>query len=292
VLLIPLFLLLWVVLPITPAAAQTDAWQPDEFVELVPRDGRPGIVNNHPLKIDAQTLSTLLRAIRILPKDLAADDDEKPQRLFSQSKANYLGAELSAAFREAGPNEDIVFQTADTARLIGKLVKKPVYTLGRVFWKNRRLQIIFGSVQRGVARRWRLGQEVGYVNTPQMGSRTAVVSSDYDIVLFPGSEYAKTQSGGTRSDWLIIDPRATLSSQRAEAQSEQRDRNTQDRGMRDRDWEDRRTRDSGSRAAEANDSPSRRSLEARLKYLKDLRQKGLISEADYRDKVRSIIDQL
>ncbi len=249
------------------AYAQVGQWQEGEFVKLVARDGTPGISNNHPLKINPQTLTAVLAEIKILPKK-ASDDDEVPELLFSKSKTESLGIKLSEAFGKARPDEDIAFQVMEVSPLLGKLISKPVYTTGRMFWRNKRLQIVFGSIQRGIAKRKLLGQDAGVINPPKIGSRERVIDSDYKPALFPGTRYAETRSGTVRSDWLMIDPRETLRAlSDAKEQTEMQTEN--------------------ERKAKPDNS-----VEARLRYLKGLRERDLISEENYRYKVRQILDKL
>ncbi len=250
--------------------AQGGQWQEGEFVKLVARDGVPGISNNHPLKINPQTLTTILTEIKILPKK--SEDDDVPEPLFSKSKTESLGIQLSEAFGNARPDEDIAFQVMEIVPLLGKLIRKPAYTTGRMFWRNKRLQIVFGSIRRGIAKRKLLGQDAGVINPPRIGSRERVVDSDYKPALFPGTRYAETKSGTVRSDWLMIDPRETLRAlSDAEEQTEMR---------------------AEMRTENERRATSDNSVEARLRYLKGLRERDLISEENYRYKVRQILDKL
>ena len=264
-------LLILSAMPIS-AFSETTHWEESEFVKLVARDGAAGIVNNHPLKINPQTLTAILAEIKLLPKK-TSDDDEMPQPLFSKSKAQSLGVKLSEAFRIAKPNQDIAFQIMSISSVVGKLITRPVYTVGRIFWRNKRLQIVFGSIQQGVAKRRLLGQEAGIINPPKIGGRDIIVDSDYKPALFPGSRYAETQSGTVRSNWLIINPRETLHS--ASQDEEKTEMQVQDTPK--KQTSEKRTSDS---------------VEARLRYLKSLRERNLISEENYQYKVRQIIDKL
>ena len=249
------------------AYGEVGQWQEGEFVKLVARDGTAGISNSHPLKINSQTLATILTEIKILAKKASADD-KIPQPLFSKSKTEYLGIKLSEAFKKARPDEDIAFQVMEVLPVIGKFIRKPVYTTGRIFWRNKRLQIVFGSIQQGIAKRKLLGKEAGVINPPKTGSRERMADSDYKPELFPGGRYAETKSGTVRQDWLIIDPRETLRA--ISATKEQTEMQAQDKRK----------------------SKPDNSVEARLRYLKGLRERDLISEDNYRYKVRQILDKL
>ena len=256
--------------------AEAAEWQEGDFVKLVARDGADGIVNNHPFKISPQTLAAILAEIKIVDKDAADGDDETPQPLFSEAKAKSLASDLSDAFAQARPNQDIAFQVMSISPLLGKFLKKPSYTAGRIFWKNKRLQIVFGSIRQGIAKRRLLGQEAGVINPPKIGGRSIIIDSDYKPALFPGSSYAATRSGDARSNWLIIEPREAL--RRASASEEQ---TTQ-----------RATQQAERQTENRQETQIHNSVEARLKYLKSLRERDLISEENYRYKVQQIINQL
>ena len=248
------------------AYAQTGQWQEGDFVKLMARDGNPEISNNHPLKINPETLTEILTEIKVLPKK--PSDDDIPEPLFSKSKTKSLGIKLSEAFSEARPDQDIAFQVMELSPVLGNFIKKPVYTTGRIFWRNKQLQIVFGSIRRGISKRKLYGQDTGVINPPQLGSRERIVDSDYKPTLFPGTRYAETRSGATRSDWLMIDPRETLRAvSDAEDQTEMQAQS--------------------ERKTQPNNS-----VEARLRYLKGLREQDLISEENYRYKVRQILDKL
>lgn len=270
-------LLLATLLAALPADAATETpgtvWQSGgEYVRLVDRGGARGARNDHPVKIAPKTLATILTNLKVAPADDKPRDTvvnielDKTVSLFSPAAAQRFGKALSIALRKAKPDEDIAFQGKDNTSLIG-FVKKPVHTTGRLFWKGGRLHIIFGSVHKGIVKRWVLGRETGLANPPRQAERGVTLSNPgYRVALTPGVRHAKTRGGKTRTDWVVIDPDIALAPPAVEPAASARPA-------------------AGRRA----DEPS---LENRLRRLKKLRRDGLITERAYQQQVRRILDEL
>ena len=261
-------------LPVCAAETAKTIWKSDsEYVRLIARGGARGARNDHPVKITQKTLSSILTNLKVAPKKNKPRDTvvniqlDEAVSLFSPAAAQRFGKVLSGALRKAKPNEDIAFQSKDNTSLVGFL-KKPVHTTGRMFWKNGRLNIIFGSVHKGIVKRWLYGREVGSVSQPRAAERGVTVANpDYHIALTPGVRHARTRKGKIRADWIVIDPDIAAHSVAVEQKP------------------------MAARPAVRGSRPAR-SLEDRLRRLKKLRRDGLISEKNYREKVREILDEL
>ena len=270
----PMLVLLLLVSPVCTAAEATRTiWESgDEYVRLVARGGMRGVRNDHPVKISARTLSAVLVSLRAVPDRRRPRDtvvnvelsDAIP--LFSQAAAQRLGKVLAVALRDAKPDEDIVFQSKDNAALFG-FVSRPVHTTARLFWKGGRLHAVFGTVHKGIVKRMVMGRKVGLVNPPREAGRGSNARSDYQIALTPGVRHARTRDGKLRTNWIVID--ADIAANEAVAEE----------------------RPTTAKPAARRAAPAR-SLEDRLRRLKKLRRDGLISERDYRAKVREILDEL
>ena len=277
---------LWFALPLAAtlalaAPAQIEAapatrtiWENnDEYVRLVARDGARGARNDHPVKIAPQTLTTILADLMATPAAKRKSDvvvaaelsDAIP--LFSQAAASRLGKALALALRNAKPDQDVVFRIRDNTSLIG-FISKPVHTTARVFWKNRRLHAIFGPVHKSIVKRMVMGRKTGVVNPPGQPKRGAIARSDYRIAPTLGVRHARMRGGKRRPDWIVIDPDIATSQAFAEEAPAMR------------------------ATSPARRSVEGRSVEDRLKRLKNLRREGLISEKDYRQKVRAILEDL
>jgi len=270
-------LLLAALLPALPVGAATGApgtiWQSGgEYVRLVERGGARGARNDHPAKIAPKTLAAILTGLKVAPADDKPSDTvanielSRTISLFSPAAAQRFGKALSIALNKAKPDQDIAFQGKDNTSLVG-FVKKPVHTTGRLFWKGGRLHIIFGSVHKGIVKRWIFGRETGLANPPRAAERgTTPARPGYRVALTPGVRHAKTRGGKTRTDWIVIDPDIALAPPAGEPATP--------------------VRAAGARGED------RQSLENRLRRLKKLRRDGLITERAYQRKVRAILDEL
>ena len=256
------------------APATRTIWENgDEYVRLVARDGARNVRNDHPVRIAPQTLTTILASLMATPANKRKSDvvvaaelsDAIP--LFSQAAASRLGKALALALRNAKPDQDVVFQIRDNTSLIG-FISKPVHTTARVFWKNRRLHAIFGPVHKGIVKRMMMGRKTGVVNPPGQPKRGAIARSDYRIAPTLGVRHARMRGGKRRPDWIVIDPDIATSQAFADEAPAMR------------------------ATSPARRSVEGRSVEDRLKRLKNLRRDGLISEKDYREKVRAILEEI
>ncbi len=246
------------------AAAAGTLWENGgEYVKIAPRDG--GDANRHPLKIDPRLLARAFSKLRVEPtgrrQDLLESDGE-PEilPLFTPATAHRIAGHVADGLRDAGPNEDVVFRSVDSAPLFGKVIGKQVFVAGRVFWRNRRLHIIFGDIHQNVKKRWLFGQEKGYVNAPEPGARGKASALKLRVVEGTGVGNAKTRNRRKRLDWVIIKPRALA---HAEPAGKRPERPARDRSTR-----------------------------ARLKRLERLHNEGVITEREYRTKRKAILDDL
>ena len=241
--------------------------------EYVKTETHNGGANTHPFKIDPGLLGKALARLRVEPakaesRDVSGTDDESTLPLFTPATAGRLADYIAEGLRSIGANEDVVFRSVDTAPLFGKLIGKQVFVSARVFWSNRRLNVIFGKIHKGVKKRWLFGQEKGYVNPPEPGIRSRAASLDLRVVEMPGVSNVKTRDGRKRIDWIAIEPRTLAETDPTTRPAVQ-------------------PKPTKEKPAERHDS-----LEARLRRLEKLRDEGLISEQEYRRKRARILEEL
>ena len=249
------------------AAADTSFDEVREYVRIEPRDG--GSANQHPLRIEPNLLARALSELQLEPagkrsKDWLADDEEPRRPLFTLATAHRLADRIAEALREAGPDDDVVFRSVDSAPLLGRVLGRQVFTTGRVFWRNRKMHIIFGGIHKSMKKHWLFGQQQGYVNAPEPGARDKAVRLKLRVVEIPGVNNAKTRDGRKRLDWVIINPRTLASAEPAREPTRKR----------------------------AAPPLLDRSIEARLKRLEKLYEEGVITEREYRSRRREIIGEL
>jgi hypothetical protein len=124
-------------------------WQSrDQFVALERQDDSsagPAQPNGHPLDLTLERLTAILESI-----DMRATDGEKPQPLFTRSAVETLAPYLLQGLQQASPAEDVTFAVVGLYNALYGLAKSPKVTTGRVFHKEGRLNIIVGLVQQEV----------------------------------------------------------------------------------------------------------------------------------------------
>ena len=266
-----LCLLVLVLLLLTPLQSFAEEDQSgNDFIRVVARDGSAQVKNQHPIRISAQKIEQALQTIQIVPASKFGRKKAEALPLFSEEAAEHLAGELAAAFRRVKANQDILFQITDLAPFIGDLLEREVVSNGRAFWRNGRLNILFAALHHKIKKRWLYGQEVGIISPPPMPSRQRIASAKYRINPQPGIELAKTRSGKVRPDWIQINLRAI--NEVAAPTTKQ--------GVQTKP------------GVQPAPSPQSVTIERRLKKLKSLRDKGLISEQQYRTKVEQILEDL
>jgi hypothetical protein len=195
-LLVAVLLLLCSVISVTSAwsADRHLLWQSrDQFVALESqdsnRDGQPS-PNGHPADISPGRLAAILASI-----DVRMNDRDKVEPLFTDQSLEALVPQLQQALRQAGPGEDVTFAIIGLHRSLFGFAKSPKVTAGRVFVSKGGLNIIFGMVQEDVNER-----EDRRLVPFLPGSRTKIASGDWK--LFPHSDV----EGFTpvRNDWLAF----------------------------------------------------------------------------------------
>jgi Short C-terminal domain len=228
-------------------------WQSsDQFVALELQDS----VSTGPVQPNDHPIElTLDRIIAILASiDIQATGDGKPEPLFTRSAVQVLAPHLLQGLRQASPKEDVTFAVIGLHGALHGLAKSPKVTTGRVFYKEGRLNIIVGLAQQEVRDR---DDRRLFPFTP--GARQKASEGEWRLLAQPARKGCTLE----RKDWVIFsdewqEPAAELS---APAQP--------GKGTND-----------GRTAAE------------RLTALKDLRDKGLISEEEYQKKRAQILDGL
>jgi len=124
-------------------------WQSrEQFVALEPQDT--------PASGTAQTNDhpaelTLERLTAILASiNIRATDGAKVESLFTGSATQTLAPYLQQGLRQASPSQDVTFAVIGLHDALYGLAKSPKVTTGRVFYKSGRLNIIIGLVQQEV----------------------------------------------------------------------------------------------------------------------------------------------
>jgi hypothetical protein len=174
--------------------------------------------------------------------------------VFNDAELEAIVPPLVAALAKAGPKEDVTFLVTGKHGFLGKYSSDSI-TTGRVFARNHQLNIVFGLMHE-------LYQGNEFDLPPyRLGSRT-YPNTVWSIVPDPG------RPDGPRSDWVTLDAKA-LATPVA-------------------------TGEGGSRAgANATSAEDRyREIKNRLTALDRLKADGLITDEEYKERRRGILQEL
>lgn len=250
-------------------AGQT-LWQSGiQFVAVQSRPaGTPA--NNQPHAIGADRIRALLGSLRV-SKD--GQDHAKP--VFTPDAVAALSPALAKGLATAGPDQDIAFAVTTRAQsnqhqMLLLDVREPLLTTGLVFYREGRLNLIFGKMHTTF--------EAHYLNTSQppptpAGQRSRRIQNGWQISGDAGFTYPRPG----RRDWVSMpissgtsgnSGNSGASTQSASNHSEQ----TPEPGT----TVDRRYQE----------------IAQRLRVVDKLHAKGLITDQEYRDKRREILKGL
>lgn len=124
-------------------------WQSrDQFVALERQDSASAgetLPNDHPVMLDLDKLTAMLSSI-----ELRISNAGKPESLFTKSALQALVPYLHQGLAQASPGEDVTFAVIGLHDALYGLAKSPKVTTGRVFYKAGKLNLIVGLVQQDV----------------------------------------------------------------------------------------------------------------------------------------------
>lgn len=266
----PLVVLLMVLLTSVSAAmaaGSTILWQSrDQFVALAPLEGEQGqktLPNGHPAVISRERLDAMLSSleIRTMP-------GEPVSQLFTRESLDVLVPQLQSALQQAGPKDDVTFAVIGLYRAFMGLGKTSRVTAGRLFVEHGRINIIFGQVQQDFKER-----EDRRLAPFTPGERSAPLPGEWRLVPPAGPEVELV-----RRDWVAFGegwqapvepaPAAALAVPHASAVP-------------------RNAPPNPGKAGETG-----RPLAERLIILNDLKDKGLISDEEYKAKRLNILNEI
>lgn len=239
----------------------------DQFVRIIKQDALKGVKvppNEHPVALDEDQIRNALGSLEFM-----LPNKDKSLPVFEKPELNVLGRYLSAALAQAGPDEDVAFAVIGDYRAAYGLAKEQMYTAARVFYREGKLNMIFGDIHgayRATADR-RL-----YPLAP--GSRSKSSTHTWALLGQPDQEFY-AGADGQRTDWVVLD----LASMEARAVMDEKSAQSMGAG--------------GAGAGQSQPVlRAEKSVEERLKVLNDLKTKNLISEEEYQKKRADILKDL
>jgi len=239
------------------AAERRELWQSrDQFVALERQEpAENGLVaaNDHPVEISLDRLTSIFGSIKV-----RLADSEKSGPLFTVPAIQVLVPHLQKALKLASPGQDVVFAVFGLHDALYGLAKSPRVTTGRVFFKAGKLNLIVGLVQKDVNER-----EDRRLSPFTPGSRQKQASGEWTLL---------ADTPLVRGDWLafsedwqaLVVPSAVVEKKEAAVPA--------------------------TTVQPAKRSEEIRKPAERLIILKELKEKGLITEDEYRAKRQEILN--
>lgn len=243
------------------------------FVRIEERE--PGAaINRHPLSISPHALRGLLASATMI-------EEGKPEPIFNAEQLDEITAPLSVALARALPTQDVSFAVAGLTNSFGMFASRSV-TTARVFAQEKSLEIIFGLGRRDFENQMR---GTGMLIAFEPGQRAQRVDSNLAI--------NAPETTQRRADWLSIDL------QRLELAGAGSTPVAVPGAARPPPLRPRLAAATSTRQRQPHVPVQRRTPRAfsttyleRFKALQKLRDAGLISEAEFEAKRKSLLGEL
>lgn len=227
--------------------------------------------NSHPVALDPAQLRSALAKLKV--KGGLSDGDP----VFSDAELDEIVPPLVSALAKAKPGEDVTFAVSGKRGALGAIQGRSV-TSARMFYRNGQLNVIFGLVHNPFEQQL---QATGWLRPFTPGKRDAPL--DASIAIDPiGARHA----AAGRRDWVVFGEEA-LAAGRAGEPAGRAGTATPAPGA------------PAGAVAPAGTAPAQplttdtqyQEVERRLKVLNRLKENGLISEEEYREKRRAILKE-
>ncbi len=214
--------------------------------------------NAHPFSISADALRQTLANLKV-----EGSISMSAEPIFTDKELEEIVPHLVAALARAGPKEDVTFAVTGRHGFLGEYSSKSV-TTGRLFVRDRELNIIFRLMHELYE-----GGELGggvppLVGAPPFPPGSRAYRSDRVWRVVPGSG----RRADRRSDWVMLDTTTLPAPQEKTVGAS-----------------------AATPAAPATDSRYQE-IESRLSALNRLKANGLITEEEYSERRRAILQGL
>lgn len=237
-------------------------WQSrEQFVAIEPLEKNSEGENTHPVDVTAENLTIMLASIAV-----KSEENNAVEALFTQESLQTTVPYLQQALRSSGSGDDVTFAVIGLYKSLYGLAKRPKVTTGRIFFRGTTLNIIIGQAQQEV------NDRVDRRLEPFIpGSRQKIAAGDWKIVPRDGSDLFKIK----RKDWVVFNDALRKTAPAPPAAKPI----------------------SAHVPASALEPSHQSSAEGknpveRLKVLNELKNNGLITDEEYRDKRQQIMNSL
>jgi hypothetical protein len=158
--------------------------------------------NDQPVMLEPSQIQSALATLEV-----RLDRGDKMIPVFTQQELETLGGKLSEALAQAGPDEDVTFAVVGQRKALYGLAKQRKVTTGRVFYREGKLNLIFGKMVEDIrderVHDYRADNDFR-LNPLDPGSRTKPVSHDWVLQDEPDMQFY-AGGGMIRSDWVVLD---------------------------------------------------------------------------------------
>jgi hypothetical protein len=265
----------------------------DQWVKIEPQDDSAAAPNDHPAQLGVEVIATALGTLRVRLVD-PDTGTEAHRPVFTPDELGNLTPHVAAGLAKAGPRQDVTFSTIDGRALAaGGLIRKPGVNAGRVFYNDGKLNVIFGELQSSYRKKNVYGQRSEDFTPRQQGSRSKATEQKWTLAAGPGLEFHSTSGGDIRNDWAVIDTAVAHSEVPAAPQpSAASARQATTAPVAAAPVPNAATAPATAAETAPRTGMPNADLEQRLRKLKELRDKGLISEEAYRAKMEELLSEL
>ena len=266
-------------MPVLAEASKTTYIYTDRRFNFVKRvelseDELKGVKRNQPFNFSDLQMRDMLAGVK-LSKQLILDKQTKEQTVFDQAALDFLVPYLTKAFKEAEPNEEVVFSVLSQTGQI--LMHDNRLTIASVWVEGDGLHLKFRKLMAKIMiTSEKMGDVSQAINRAQ-GLRVSLEAG-------PGQEF-----GNSTEELIVKIPDANATAVVAASVKE----GTMDQGLGTRDH-GLGTMDQKPKTAKTVDAvaiPSS-SVEERLKKLENLKKQGLVNDEEYKQKRQEILQQL
>jgi len=294
----------------SPVNAERTIWNSRESnVRIVKQDvirGGTYLQNDQPIMLDYGQIRTALAALEV---KLSGGDKTIP--VFTGAELDTLCPKLSEGLSLAGPDQDVTFVIVGLRKALYGLAKQRKVTTGRVFYREGKLNIIFGKMVADLVHEGStIEHDYQAMNDYRLsslvpGSRIRPVSHSWSLEEVSDMEF-HSEGGLKRSDWVVLDLAAMAAyealgtkpaktgkiTSETPAAAPESATTTQEAGQTQSPTYQVPTYQppvvtQGPQAGKAS-----KSIEERLRILNDLKNKKLITDEEYKAKRANILNDL
>jgi hypothetical protein len=251
-------------------------------VKIVRQDTAKGSAitqNEQPVLLVPEQIRNALASLEVRLKP-----EERLIPVFSKPELDTLSGKLSQALTEAEADQDVTFVSIGDRKAVYGLTKQPKVTTARVFYKDGKLNIIFGRMVEDISNDidTRL-----FPLTP--GSRIHAADHKWILEESPDIQF-HAEGGMIRSDWVMLD----LASMAAHEALGIKPAAVPERVVAPQ--ETRQVQAPAYQAPVVTQAPqtgkTSKTIEERLQILNDLKNKKLITDEEYKKKRADILNDL